>query len=89
MLFTIKRIEGFDVTFLKLKLGEREWITAYVRFDEPLNRDDYGYVQETLNDGEVYGIDTAHYHNEKMTIEEKFLDAEDQIRRMILAHEGK
>lgn len=88
-LLTIEKIEGYDVTFVKIEASYNTWITAYVRFDNPLNREDYEYPVETYHEGNVYGIDTAHLRNDKMTIEEKIIDAKVQIAEMILIHDGK
>lgn len=88
-LLKIEDVEGHDVTFLKITLVDHAWITAYVRFDEPLNRDEYGYPTETYEEGDVYGIDTAHLYNERMTIQEKIVDARRQILDMIHTHNGE
>lgn len=87
-LFNIEKIEGHDVTLLKITTSYNTWITAYVRFDEPTNREGE-YPTETYNEGDVYGIDTAHLCNEKMAIEEKIQDARTQIKEMILTHDRK
>ena len=86
-LLNIEKIEGYDVTFLKIKTSYNTWITAYVRFDEPSSREG-GYPTETYNEGDVYGVDTAHLRNEKMTIDEKIQDARSQIKVMIVVHNG-
>jgi len=88
-LLKIENVEGHDVTFLKIKSEYNEWITAYVRFDEPTGRHDYGYPTETYHEDEVYGIDTAHLHNDRMTLQEKVEDARRQILEIILIHDGK
>lgn len=88
-LLKIENVEGHDVTFLKIKTEYNEWITAYVRFDSPIGRDECGYPTETYNENDVYGVDTAHLHNERMSIDEKIEDARRQILEIILIHDGK
>lgn len=41
-LLIIKQINGFDVTFMNIELGNDKWVTAYVRLDNPLP-DEYEY----------------------------------------------
>ena len=86
-LVTIKKINGFDVTFLLLEVGNSKWITAYARFDNPI--EDVEYASETYRDGEVIGVDTAHFYNLKMTLEEKQIDAEEQMKCLIEDYRDK
>ena len=85
-LLTIKQINRFDVTFMNIELGNDKWVTAYVRLDNPLP-DEYEY--ETYREGNVIGIDTMHYYNQKMTFNEKVLDAERQIKYLIKDYQSK
>jgi len=77
---TIKDVEGYDVTFMILKSTDNEWITAYVRLT---NLEEDEYQCETYRDGEVVGVDTVHYHNRKMSLDQKRIDAEEQITTLI------
>ena len=43
----------------------------------------------TYKEGYVYGIDTAHFDNMKMTIEEKEIDAIKQIKLLIKSYNNK
>ena len=85
-LLTIKQINGFDVTFMNIELGNDKWVTAYVRLNNPLP-DEYEY--ETYREGNVIGIDTMHYRNETMTFDEKVIDAERQIKYLIEDYQSK
>ena len=85
-LLTIKQVNDFDVTFMNIKLGNDKWVTAYVRLDNPIS-DEYEY--ETYREGNVIGIDTMHYCNQKMTFNEKIMDAERQIKLLIEDYQSK
>lgn len=85
-LLTIKQINDFDVTFIKNEIGDLKWVTTYVRLDNPLP-DEYEY--ETYREGNVIGIDTIHYYNQKMTFNEKVIDAERQIKYLIEDYQSK
>ena len=85
-LLTIKHINGFDVTFLNIELGNDKWVTAYVRLDNPLPDE---YEHETYREDNMIGIDTMHYYNQTMTFNEKIIDAERQIKYLIEDYQSK
>ena len=81
----IKTIKGYDVSFVKLELGERfpAWICAYVKLPGKLKDD---YHNETYRESNTVGIDTNHGFNQKQSITEKYEDAERQITSIIEEH---
>ncbi len=87
-------IKGFDVELhlvdvgLKLKdTGLTNWYCAYVTFAYTL-KDSYGSetFREVEDKGVVIGIDTAHFYNINMSMEEKEIDAINQITEIIDEH---
>ena len=70
---------------LKTNLDKKEvaWVCAYVilKGNKP---DCYMDLENcTYNNDDVFGVDTNHSHNWNMTFEEKFKDAEEQIKDLI------
>ena len=81
MLEDIKRIEGHDVTILRLGESNDAWFTAYVRLLDMNSDAQYG--NETFRQGNVIGVDTNHLCNISMSISEKFIDVQRQIEDVI------
>ena len=80
------RGKEFIVSFHKLGLLNNEWFTAYVYFEGIELRDEYSYMDFsycTYNEDNVWGIDTNHLFNDRMTLEEKYRNAEEQIKSLI------
>lgn len=82
-----KKIEGknYDITLIKvislIKLSYiDDYILAYVYLDKNVKRE---LSCCTYHHGNIYGIDTAHYYNTKMTLEQKESDAVRQITELI------
>lgn len=63
---------------------EPRWICAYVILKRT-NKDYTEFANCTYREDNVYGVDTAHSYNDKMTLEEKRQDAIKQIRKVIKA----
>lgn len=76
---TIKKIKGFDVTFLVLTSFTVSWINAYVRLDN-VHKDKI-YENQSYRNGEVFGVDTV--KKTHLNIEEKMIDCERQIGELI------
>lgn len=76
-----------------LRLGGRirqegYWYTAYVYLNNPnLKEQDLHHC--TFHVKNTYGVDTDHYYNEEMTLEEKFKDAMFQIKELIKSSQKK
>lgn len=83
----IKKILGFDVFFLCIRTkdesGIGDYINAYVRLPgaKKLGEDLLDWT--TYDDGDIVGIDTAHAHNMGTDLEERYKDAQNQIRKVI------
>lgn len=69
---------GFDLECKLLKSSR--WVSAYVYLENKRRRN---LFYETYREGNVIGIDTGHYWNWEMTLEEKYKDAERQITELI------
>ena len=88
---TIKKIivnnKEYFITLIRLGVPKDkfnitgELICAYVYLDNPIDNSDWS--DWTYHEGNVYGVDTAHWHNNEMTLDEKREDAIKQITELI------
>jgi hypothetical protein len=67
-----------------------DYVNGYVYLPglEKSNIPDGNLGSETFRNGNIVGIDTAHYHNEKMTYEQRKADAIRQIKEIINEYES-
>ena len=62
-------------------------ICAYVRLIPPFRcNDEYEYSNETYREDDVFGVDTAHFYNRNMDMNQKLDDAKRQITELIEEH---
>lgn len=84
-LITIKRIKGYDVTFLRMTHLKSfgDFVNAYVKLpkSKKLSEEELGYP--SWKDGDVVGVDTAHSFNETHNYQQRLLSAEHQIEYVI------
>lgn len=90
---TIKRYKGHDVVFLNMSFPEvnliKDYVNAYVLLKKPLTKKEAQKVEGAgatfgyLKGARIIGVDTAHFYNEEMTIEEKEADAFRQIKECL------
>jgi len=78
-IIAIKKVESRSNHFT-------DWFCAYVilKGKKIIDSDVLSYC--TYRDGNIFGIDTAHFWNEKQTEEEKFEDAIKQITCLIKSY---
>lgn len=70
----------YDISF---KNVENKWWCAYVILKGKKIKNYTVLGNCTYREEDVYGVDTAHAYNSKMTFDEKKEDAERQIRNVI------
>jgi len=87
---SMSMIKDHKVVFREIYLDQNaipSHICAYVRLIPPFrSSDDYEYLYETYREDDVFGVDTAHYHNKNQNMTQKLEDAKRQITELIQEH---
>ncbi len=81
----MEKIDGYVVVYIRIKFPSpiNDYVNAYVYLDGLENMECDFLGNETYREGNVVGVDTAHYYNEGQTLEEKLEDARQQIKDII------
>ena len=87
---SVSTILGHKIVFRKIYLDlciSPSHICAYVRLTPPFRpSDDYEYSYETYREGDIFGVDTAHFRNRDQNMTQKLEDARWQITELIQEH---
>ena len=85
----INIILGHPVVFREIwfTIFEPHHVCAYVRLTPPFRSvDNFEYSYETDRDGDIFGVDTDHFHNRHQNMTQKMGDAKWQITELIQEH---
>lgn len=80
--------QDYYITIIEIECSIGNYYTAYVYLDNA-NFDDDLLSNCTFHQDNIYGVDTMHYYNQVMKIEEKYDDAIRQIKELIKSYNKK